>query len=99
MQGQGIDLEGIYATSDPLPMRTWKRTGNEGALGKGVRKDSLEKSVKLGGAGTAEKWQKTVKGPVERVGTYDPEWSLLYGREHTERNDSIEPVENEMGFC
>lgn len=55
-------MEGIYAISDPFHMRTWKRTGNEGTLGKRGRKNAFEKRVKLGGGrrigkGTEGRWR------------------------------------------
>ena len=57
-------MEGIYAISDPFHMRTWKRTGNEGTLGKRGRKNAFEKRVKLGGGEGLEKERKAVGEPA-----------------------------------
>ena len=59
----------------------------------------LIKGSNSGGPERRRSDKRPLEGPVERVGTYDPGGSLLCGRQHTEMNDSIEPVENEMVFC
>ena len=92
-------MEGFYAISDPFHMRTWKRTGNEGTLGKRGRKDTFEKRVKLGGAKDGKKNERPLENPQEQEGAYNPRGYILCGKEHTETNGSIESVGNRTVFC